>query len=124
MKEEQPTLAVRQTVPFNRRQAVCERIKAAWASIRPERRSPPKALGLASPSARHRNALDALTANRSDPNCSDAWRHYIPSWTANKTRSRRSSDSDFDISASLRPAESLNHSYRHSGIPVRFLQLG
>jgi hypothetical protein len=64
-----------------------ERIKAAWASIRPERRSLPKALGFASPyarsSARHRMALIALTPNRSD-----AWRHDVPSSTANKTRSR------------------------------------
>jgi hypothetical protein len=44
-----------------------------------------------------------------------ATRHSL--LTANKKRSRTSSDSDFDLSASPGPAESLNQSYAHSGIP-------
>src|SRR4051794_29294290 len=92
------------------------RISAACASMRPERRSPPSALGRASPcvrsKARQRIALDALTPNRSA-----AWRQDNPVPIAASTRVRRSSDSAFDMPAGLHPAGSLNHSSPDLGIP-------
>src|SRR5215207_7795675 len=91
------------------------RIKPARASIRPERRSPPSAFGRASPcrrsNPRQRIALDALTPKR----CA-ACLHESPPAIAASTRVLRSSDSAFDMSAGLRPADSLNHRCPDLGI--------
>jgi len=70
------------------------------ASMRPERRSPPSALGRASPClrarARQRLTLAALTPNRS-PTC----RWLAPAATAANTRSLKSSDNALDMPTSL-----------------------
>ena len=89
--------------------AQASRISAAYASIRPERRSPPCRLGAASPSLRKRAcqriALEALTPNRAA-----AWRHDAPSSIAAITRLRRSIDSALAMHARPpSPACSLNH---------------
>src|ERR1700761_8268847 len=85
------------------------RIRAACASIRPERRSPPRGPGRAFPCSRcklrHRLTLAGLTPNRAA-----ASRWLAPAATAARTRTRRSTDSAFDMPAGLRsPAGSMNH---------------
>jgi hypothetical protein len=76
------------------------RIRAEWASMRLERRSPPKGPGRTSPCRRakllQRMALEALTPKRTA-----AWRHDIPSSIAATTRSRKSTDSALLMHASL-----------------------
>ena len=93
------------------------------ASMRPERRSPPRAFGRASPCmhsrARQRIALDALTPNRWA-----ACRHERPPAIAASTRVLRSSESAFDMSAGLRPADSLNYRCADLGIDIKVTQLG
>src|SRR4051794_16673730 len=83
--------------------------------MRPERRSPPSALGRASPclrsKLRQRIALDALTPKR----CA-ACLHETPPAIAASTRVLRSSESAFDMSPGLRPEDSLNHPSADLGI--------
>src|SRR3954453_2352731 len=75
-------------------------IRSAWASVRPESRSPPCGFGRGSPPARRipcqRMALDALTPNRAA-----AWRHDRPSSMAARTRERRPKESALGMSAGL-----------------------
>ena len=77
-----------------------------------------RAFGQASPCmhsrARQRIALDALTPNRWA-----ACRHERPPAIAASTRVLRSSESAFDMSAGLRPADSLNHRCADLGIDPR-----
>jgi hypothetical protein len=76
------------------------RMSAACASMRAERRSPPSGPGATEPASRtsaaQRIALDALTPKRAA-----AARHDAPAATAATTRSRRSTDSAFDMPTSL-----------------------
>ena len=74
-----------------------------------------RAFGRASPCmhsrARQQIALDALTPNRWA-----AFRHERPPAIAASTRVLRSSESAFDMSAGIRPADSLNHRCADLGI--------
>lgn len=95
-------------------------IRSAWdpkgltiaclcASIRPDQGSLPKTFGLASPHARssvcQQPTLAAPTAKRSA-----ASRWVTPAPTVWGTRSRRSTDKDFDISIGFHLTDSLKHS--------------
>jgi len=66
----------------------------------------------ASISVRHRLTLAALTPHRDA-----AVRWLAPSATDFKTRSRRSTESAFDIQPASIPADILNQSQRRLGIP-------
>ena len=94
-----------------------DRISVACASIRPERRSPPRRLGCAPPvsrrRARHRLTLAALTPKRSP-----ASRWLRPSSTAARTRSRKSTERAFDMIVGLHPTTMFNLICRPCGIPA------
>ncbi|CIW59712.1 Uncharacterised protein [Streptococcus pneumoniae] len=98
------------------------RIRSACCSMRPERRSPPRGPGRASPcvrvSCRQRIALAALTPNRAA-----AARHDSPPSIAATTRSRRSKDSALLIRAGLRSSTKLESEPRPLGNPIRFNQV-
>jgi hypothetical protein len=80
------------------------RISAACASMRADRRSPPSGPGATEPafraSATQRIALEALTPKRAA-----AARHDAPEATAATTRSRRSTESAFDMLTGLLASE-------------------
>src|ERR1700761_8907609 len=99
------------------------RIRAACASIRPERRSPPRGPGRAFPCSRcklrHRLTLAGLTPNRAA-----ASRWLAPAATAARTRTRRSTDKAFDMPAGLHaPAGRLNHISAGLGTPSDSVRL-
>jgi len=77
-----------------------QRISGAWASIRPERRSPPRALGATEPVSRSRAhqriALAMLTPQRA----AAPWRD-VPSATAVTTGSPNLTESAFDVPVAL-----------------------
>jgi hypothetical protein len=81
-----------------------DRMTAACASMRCERRSPPSGPGRGSPCSRanrrHRLTLAALTPKRSPASRCDA-----PASTAASTRTRRSSDSALDMPAGPQPRQ-------------------
>jgi hypothetical protein len=98
-------------------------IRAACASIRAERRSPPCLRGAADPRCskrcRQRIALDTLTPNRAA-----AARHDRPSSTAAKTRSRKSIDKARPIPADLLIGNQDESENNALGNPSRFNRFG
>ena len=85
-------------------------------SMRWDLRSPPRAFGRASPCSRSR-ALHRLTLAALTPKRSPAARCVIPSATAARTRTRRSSDNAFDMPAGLQPGSHSESPHKRFGNP-------
>jgi hypothetical protein len=90
------------------------RISGACASIRPKRRSPPSGPGATEP-AEHFKDAQRMALEIPTPKRAAAARHDDPASIAATTRSRRSTDSAFDMPVGSLPTDSLNQIRSASG---------
>lgn len=98
-------------------------IRSASASIRDDRRSPPRGFATGAPcsfaSARHRLTLAALTPKRSP-----TARWLIPSETAARTRVRRSRERVLGMTTGPLPGHHCESEKGRCGNPLRFNRVG